>query len=235
VGDIPHIRGKQFVRFPSLVGICFFPGNKMLFTDSYLNKIFVYNPDKKEIRTLNDSIILDQPTGIAYSEINHEIWVVETRAHYISVLDDKGRRKRTIGKRGVEPGEFNYPTSIWIDKTGKAYVIDALNFRVQIFSKDGDLISFFGENGDGGGNLARPKGIATDSYGNIYIVDALFNTVQIFDISGNFLHAFGSQGKDQGEFWMPSGIYVDDSNYIYVADSYNSRVQVFQFQNGDLK
>jgi DNA-binding beta-propeller fold protein YncE len=233
VGDIPHIRGKQFARFPSLVGICFFPGNKILFTDSYLNKIFIYNPDKKEVRILNDSISFEQPTGIAYSEINHEIWVVETKAHAISVLNDKGHRKKIIGRRGEAPGEFNYPTSIWIDKSGKAYVVDALNFRIQIFNKDGELIAIFGKNGDGGGNLARPKGIATDSYGHIYIVDALFNAVQIFDISGNFLYAFGSQGQDKGEFWMPSGIYIDDNDYIYIADSYNSKVQVFQFQNGD--
>lgn len=235
VGDIPHVRGRQFLRFPSLVGFCSLPGDKMLFTDSYLNKIFAYDPGKKEIRILNDSTAFDQPTGIAYSGVNHEIWVVETKLHSISVLDEEGRRKKTIGKRGTGPGEFNYPTSIWIDKSGNAYVVDALNFRVQIFDKEGKLISVFGKNGDGGGNFARPKGIATDSYGNIYIADALFNAVQVFDLSGNFLYTFGSQGQDKGEFWMPCGIYIDDEDFIYIADSYNSKVQVFQFINEDQK
>jgi hypothetical protein len=229
VGDIPHIKGKQFIRFPSLVGFCFYSGNKMLFTDSYLNKIFVYTPDKKEIKPLNDTLTFDQPTGVAYSEVNHEIWVVETASHSISVLNDKGQRKKIIGKRGVEPGEFNFPTSIWIDKTGNAFVVDALNFRVQVFNKEGELISVFGKNGDGGGNFARPKGIATDSDGNIYVADALFNAVQVFDISGCFLYTFGLQGRDKGEFWMPSGIFIDDNNNIFVADCYNSRVQIFKF------
>ena len=228
VGDIPHIRNKRFSRFPSLVGFCFYEVNKMLFTDSYLNKIFVYNPEEKEITSLNDSLILSQPTGIAYSEVTHEIWVVETAAHSIAVLNEKGKLKKRIGRRGVEPGEFNYPTSIWIDKSGQIYVVDALNFRVQVFNKEGNLISLFGKNGDGSGNFARPKGIATDSFGNIYVADALYNAVQIFDLSGNFLYSFGTRGQDKGEFWMPSGIFIDSMNYIYVADCYNSKVQVFQ-------
>jgi DNA-binding beta-propeller fold protein YncE len=235
VGDMTHVRKKQFTRFPSLVGFCFFPGNKMLFTDSYLNKIFVYTPDKKEITEIYDSLAFIQPTGIAYSELNHEIWLVETGAHSVLILDEKGQRKKRVGKRGEEPGEFNYPTSIWIDKSGKVYIVDALNFRIQVFNKDGELISVFGKNGDGGGNFARPKGIATDSYGNIYVVDALFNAVQIFDISGKFLYSFGTQGQGNGEFWMPSGIFIDDKNYIYVADCYNSRVQIFQFNNGGIR
>ena len=231
VGDIPHIRNKKFNHFPSLVGLCFFGRDRMLLTDSYLNRIFVYNPGEKEISPLNDTLTLNQPTGVAYSSATHEIWVVETKDHSVSVLSDEGIRKKHLGKRGNEPGEFNYPTSIWIDKTGNAYIVDALNFRIQVFNKDGELISVFGKNGDGGGNLARPKGVATDSFGHIYIVDALFNAVQIFDISGKFLYSFGTMGQGKGEFWMPSGIFVDERDFIYVADCYNSRVQIFRLIN----
>ncbi|MEI6901229.1 MAG: 6-bladed beta-propeller [Bacteroidota bacterium] len=231
VGEIPHFRHKPSETLPSLVGFCLFPQDKLLFTDSYLNKVFVYNIGKKSILPLNDSLRLNQCTGIAYSELTHEIWVVETAAHSISILTDKGTWKKRIGKRGVNPGEFNFPTSIWIDKLGRAYIVDALNFRIQVFDKEGELISVFGRHGDGGGDFARPKGIATDSNGNIYIVDALFNVVQVFDIAGKFLYTFGSQGHGKGEFWMPSGLFIDDQNFIYVADSYNSRVQIFQFTN----
>ena len=228
VGDIPHIRNKQFNHFPSLVGFCFFSGNKMLFTDSYMNKILVFNPEEKEITFLNDSLTLGQPTGVAYSEVTHEIWVVETSTHSVSVLSDKGVRKKRIGSRGVGPGEFNFPTSIWIDHSGKVYIVDALNFRVQVFTKDGEFISVFGENGDGGGNFARPKGIATDSHGNIYIADALFHVIQVFDLEGKYLYNIGRQGHMAGEFWMPSGIFIDHDDNIFVADTYNSRIQIFQ-------
>lgn len=226
-----HIIKKKNIDFTSLVGICAFRKNEFLFTDSYLNKILIYNEENKDCTFLNDSLVLSQPTGIAYSSLTNEIWVVETNEHRISILNEKGELIRRIGKRGTESGEFNYPTYIWIDNSGNVYIIDSMNFRVQVFDKDGKVLSVFGKLGDGSGSMARPKGIATDSYGNIYIVDALFNVVQIFDINGNFLYKFGSQGQGEGQFWMPSGIYIDSENNIYIADSYNSRIQVFQLTN----
>lgn len=230
---IPKILKKKKLNFPSLVSLCSFSNNEILFTDSRLSQIYVLNEDQEKLEVLNKELILNQPTGIAYSSISKEIWVVETGVHRISILNELGERIRTIGKRGARPGEFNYPTDIWIDKEGKAYVIDAMNFRIQIFDVDGKLISMFGEAGDATGYFARPKGIATDSFGNIYISDALFHTVQIFDFSGNYLYNFGEQGRDKGQFWMPSGIFIDDNNFIYVADSYNSRVQLFQLNRGE--
>jgi DNA-binding beta-propeller fold protein YncE len=227
VGDITQFKKGNYINFPSLVGITELPGDSILFTDSFLNKIFVISPDSKEVKSLNDSLKLEQPTGIAYSPVTEKIWVVETKAHRISILDKSGQLKKQFGERGNSPGQFNYPTSIWIDNSGKAYVIDALNFRIQIFSDNGDLIKIFGEIGDATGYFARPRGIAIDSHGNIYISDALFNAVQIFDMSGNFLYSFGKQGRENGEFWMPAGIYIDHDDNIYVADTYNSRVQVF--------
>jgi DNA-binding beta-propeller fold protein YncE len=228
VGEMTHIRNKKLETLPSLVSSCLLPGNKILFTDSKLNKVFVLIPGSKEYKILNDSLILDQPTGIAYSAVNKEIWVVETKAHRISVLNEEGILIKQIGSRGSSPGEFNFPTYIWIDKSGTVFVVDAMNFRIQIFSENGELLSVFGEIGDSSGYLSRPKGIATDSYGHIYVADALFHVVQVFDNRGKFLYVFGSQGQEKEQFWMPTGIFIDHSNYIYIADSYNSRIQVYQ-------
>lgn len=227
-GKIPHFIERGNNVFPSLVSICSFHTNEFLVTDSYLNKIFLINPEKKKCTILNDSLKLNKPTGIAFSPVNNEIWVIETGAHRIVVLNDKGEIIKEIGHRGVGKVEFNFPTHICIDKKGNVYVVDAMNFRIQVFNKEGELISVFGSNGDATGFFASPKGIATDSYGHIYVADALFHAVQVFDINGNFLYTFGSQGQSEGQFWMPSGIYIDDSDKIYVADSYNSRIQMFQ-------
>ena len=223
---------KKENYFTSLVGVCALPGGEILFSDSRLNKVFLIGADKKKLAPLNDTIQFQQPTGVAYSAATDEIWVVETGAHRIAVLSRQGALVKTIGTRGNENGQFNYPTSIWIDRSGDAFVVDAMNFRVEIFNKDGAFVSSFGEAGDATGSLARPKGIATDTYGNIYVVDALFNVVQVFDRAGNLLYNFGKQGREKGEFWMPSGIFIDEKNYIYIADNYNSRVQIFQLING---
>jgi DNA-binding beta-propeller fold protein YncE len=219
----------------SLVGICYGPNSSILFTDSHARTIYSLTAEKKNLRILNDTLKLEQPTGIAYSMVNKEIWVVETKAHRIAVLNEKGELLRRLGKRGNGPGEFNYPTHIWIDKKGLIYITDAMNFRIQVLNAGGEVVSIFGEAGDASGYLASPKGIATDSFGNIYVVDALFHVVQVFDIKGKLLYKFGNQGHGNGEFWMPSGIYIDNQDNIYVADSYNSRVQVFQLIFTDIK
>lgn len=223
------------IIFKSLVSICKFKENSFLFTDSYENQIYYFNLNEDSIQPLNENLKLNQPTGIAYNSETDEIWVVETLNHQISILDSNGKRKNTIGGRGIEIGEFNFPTYIWIDENGMVYVIDSMNFRLQILNANGDVVNVFGEAGDASGFFARPKGVATDSFGHIYIVDALYNTIQIFDNEGNFLYYFGTKGSARGEFWLPTGIYIDSDNFIYIADSYNSRIQIFKLVADDKK
>ncbi len=225
---IPKLLKKKEAYFSSLVSACLLPNKELLFTDSRDNKIYSLSEDQKTLRLFNDSLVLSQPTGIAYSSLKNEIWVVETAKHQISILNDKGERIKTIGQRGMGEGEFNFPTSIWIDKKGMVYIVDAINYRIQIFDDAGNFVSMFGENGNGTGFLARPKGVATDRHGHIYVVDALFHGVQIFDAQGNYLYQFGKQGRETSEFWMPSGIFIDATDHIYIADSYNNRIQIFE-------
>jgi len=227
VGDIPHQIMKSGFDLNSIVGVCSESNNEFLFTDSRAEKIYRYSAAGKRLQVVNETLVLEQPTGIAFSPSTKEIWVVETKAHRVSVLNERGELVRSVGKRGTAIGEFNFPTHIWIDKKGNVYINDSMNFRIQVMNLKGEIISVFGEAGDASGYFARPKGIATDSHGNIYVVDGLFNTVQVFDIKGTFLYKFGSQGHGEGEFWMPNGIFIDDQDHIYVADTYNSRVQIF--------
>lgn len=222
-GEIEQEKG-----YPSPIGICIGKEGEILFTDSKLEKAFRRLKNENEYHVLNDTIDLVRPTGIAFSKKDNRIWIVETGAHRISVFNNDAQLIKRIGKRGIAPGEFNFPTYLWIDDSECVYVVDTMNYRVQILNSEGEVISMFGQAGDATGYFARPKGIATDSFGHIYVVDGLFHTVQIFDRTGKFLNNFGSQGRSEGEFWMPGGIFIDKKNKIYIADSYNSRIQVFQ-------
>ncbi len=230
-GELVKIKLDDEQLLTSLIGFCEIPKRGLVISDSRLNKVFILENGSKKLMTLGDSIDWQQPTGLAYSVVNNEIWVLETKLHRISIINTNGELLKVFGKRGEGPGEFNYPTHIWIDAKGFAYVVDAMNFRVQIFNSKGEFVSMFGEAGDGTGYFARPKGIATDSHGNIYVVDGLFHNVQIFNRKGQLLYYFGSQGREEGQLWMPNGIYIDKDDYIFVADTYNSRVQIFKLIN----
>ncbi|MCF8222564.1 MAG: 6-bladed beta-propeller [Bacteroidales bacterium] len=218
---------KKGNTMPSMVSLCNIEG-KILFTDSYDERIYQLSKNGKTLSPFAKDLDFKRPTGIAYSKVSNQIWVLETSAHRIRILDKNGNHIKFLGSRGTGNREFNFPTHIWIDKNGRVYIVDSMNFRVQIYNHNGNFISCFGNAGNASGDMARPKGIATDSFGNIYVADALFHAVQIFDEKGNFLYSFGAQGRGQGQFWLPNGIYVDDNDYIYVSDNYNNRIQIFK-------
>ena len=228
---VPYIY-KKIGRLPYLIDICQVSGNQMIFSESSDNAVYLLSPEKKEIAAFNKDTLLSQPTGVAFSKINNEVWVVETKKHRVAIFDMEGKFLRAIGARGMAPGEFNFPTYIWIDSSGIVYIVDSMNFRVQILDKEGEFMSMFGKAGNVSGYFSRPKGIAVDSKGHIYVVDGLFHNVQIFDKEGNFLYYFGKQGREDGNFWMPSGIHIDEKDFIYIADSYNFRIQVFKLNYG---
>ena len=197
-------------------------------TDSGTGLVQRYNLNDKTLRPLNQ-VKLERPTGIAFNRNNKLLYVTDTGAHQVVILDLSGRERFRIGARGEAPGQFNYPTDLFIDNQGRLYVTDVLNSRIQIFSAAGAHLKSFGQAGNKAGRFAKPKGVAVDSEGHIYVCDALLDSVQIFDDMGRLLLDFGRTGADAGEFWMPSGIHIDGKNYIYVADAYNRRVQVFKY------
>ncbi len=172
---------------------------------------------------------LERPAGIACRRPEGTIYVADAGNHALYVFSHEGQFIRKIGTRGIDAGQFNFPTHLHIDEAGQLYVSDTLNYRVQVLGPDDRFVKVFGDQGDRPGNFAHPCGVATDHAGNIYVIDRQFENVQIFDPQGRILMAFGEEGSDPGQFWLPAGICVDVHDRIYVADSYNKRVQVFEF------
>jgi DNA-binding beta-propeller fold protein YncE len=221
--------GRQFV---SPVGLAQGNAGEVYVSDSALAAVFVIRPGAKEAEPLSLGVRLGQPTGIAFDAVNGRLFVVDTSAHRVNVFSRGGAFESSIGRRGTEDGEFNYPTLLWRTKEGRLYVTDSLNFRIQSFDQSGQFLAKFGGLGDGTGDLPRQKGVATDHYGHIYVVDSLFHAIQIFDRDGRFLLSLGGMGQERGEFWLPTGLFIGADDKIYVADSYNQRVQVLRYIGG---
>jgi len=200
---------------------------KIYVVDSELRQVSVFDLDGKHIFSFGSNH-LKRPSGIAYSPAKDIIFIADAASHTIYLFDKKGELLGTMGKRGTEPGEFNYPTHLCVDNNGLLYVSDTLNYRIQIFDADGKFIRMFGQHGDRPGYFAHPCGIAVDMQGHIFVTDRQFENVQIFDSNGQILLAFGQEGSGYGQFWLPAGIFIDRKNRIYVADSFNKRVQVFE-------
>lgn len=174
--------------------------------------------------------LFERPTGIALNRQNNELLVLDTRQGAVFRFDRVSlAAKGRFGEPGSGPGQLNRPTDLVVNGAGEILVCDALNFRVQVFTAEGQFVRAFGGPGDGPGSFSRPRSLAVDSDNNIYVLDSLFDNVQLFDPQGRLLLDFGGHGGERGRFWMPSAIHIDRNDRIYVADTYNKRVQLFQY------
>lgn len=222
-------------RLTKPVGIAVDGKGTVFVADATMKRVFGYAAGGTMVLPIGHDGEMENPSGLAVDRARNRLYVADAGKHQVVVYDTTdGRLLQTIGKRGPEPGEFNFPTNVTVGPDGSLYVADTLNFRIQRFNPDGTFAFTFGELGDAPGQLNRPKGVAVDSEGHIYVVDSSFNNFQIFDAEGHLLLDVGRGGQEAGEFALPAGLFIDEQDRIYVADQGNSRVQVFQYltQNG---
>lgn len=177
--------------------------------------------------------LFKRPTGLALDRERAELYVVDTAAHDIKVLDAaSGALKRVLGRRGEAQGEFNYPTHLAL-ADGELYVTDTMNARIQVLdAASGQARRSFGTRGLYVGNLVRPKGIALDSERNVYVIESYYDHLLVYDRDGRFLMGIGGVGADTGKFYLPAGVWTDHLNRVFVADMFNGRVVLFQHLGG---
>ena len=227
---VTFIGDRQPAKLAKPTGIAIAPTGTIFVADATHNRIFGYSPAGDLVIAIGRDGELESPAGMAVDADRQLLYVADAKKHQVlcySTAD--GAAVRTIGRRGSEPGEFNFPTNVSVDKEGRLYVTDTLNFRIQIFDPDGAPLGAFGTLGDTPGSLNRPKGIGVDDEGHVYVADTSFNNFQIFDREGQLLLYVGSVGSGPGEFFLPAGLFIDKRNRVYVVDQGNARVQVFQY------
>jgi sugar lactone lactonase YvrE len=226
---LSHGEGEHALRAPQ--GVAVDRQDNIYVTDSEAGKIFVFGADGKFRRVIGGlkggEGFFKRPTGIAVDSDGQRIYVSDTWRNQVFVLDMQGTVLRTIGKLGHGTGEFNFPTELRL-LGQELVVVDAMNFRIQVFDRSGAFRYGFGRAGRSLSDMYRPKGLGIDSEGHFYVGDAFHNLVQVFDREGNLLYYFG-KGAGVGDFELPAGLSVDGSGRILVVDSYHRRIQVFHY------
>lgn len=219
--------GEQPLLSP--VGLALGPEGSVYVCDSEAVAIHrLAATDGALIETLTLPAELARPVALHWDPHGGELFVVDVSAHDVKVLAPDGALRRTIGRRGEGPGEFNYPCDVAPDGD-LLWLADTGNSRVQALRRDGTFHSTFGRTGDSPGDMAMPKSLALDRDGHLYVLDSRFENVQIFDRSGQLLLFFGGEGSGPGEFWLPGDVFVDTHDRIWICDAYNRRVQVFAY------
>ncbi len=158
---------------------------------------------------------LYRPTEVAVDSSGN-LYVVDTFKHRVLIYDKRGNFIGKFGKKGKNPGEFEFPSAITTDAEGRIYVLSNKQNRVQIFNRQKKLVWII--------DIKSPLA-ATVKAGKLYITTD--RGVMVGDLKGNLLFSFGIKGRGKGQFNRPTGIAVDDKGNIYVADSMNYRLSAY--------
>lgn len=184
------------------------------------------------------------PSGIAFNKTNNTVYVVDknkfghvqtlkfnTTDHvslpwYIPVLSFRG----VFGRRGRSAiGKFLCPWGIACDSTGKVYVADTGNHRIQVFTAEMQFLHVFAVVGGGSAGPAMQSlqmfveggmdenyhiGVAVDHRERVYVCES--GHVSVFTSKGEFVK---SVGKTNGRFTNPRGLSVSSAGVIFVCDS----------------
>jgi DNA-binding beta-propeller fold protein YncE len=174
----------------------------------------VFDENRKYINSFGESENF-KPIDVYVQD--QKIWVSNLEGHQIHVYSNDSNYKllKTFPEvNESDPKSLLSPTNITVSGN-KVYVCDFGDFKIKIYSQEGEFIESVGTHGQGLGQFGRPKGIAVDRDSNLYVVDAGFENTQIFNKEGKLLMFFGGNYKGPGDMWLPAKVSIDYENIEY--------------------
>ena len=206
-------------------------------TDVALNQVFKFSPAGKLLLTLGergvagaDGTHFDRPTDVAVLSDGTFLVSDGYRNTRVAKFSADGRFLKQWGTPGKAPGQFDTPHALAIDRSGRVYVADRENDRVQVFDGEGGFLAQWRS-----ARIGRPYGLATLPGDRMAIVDGGEQPksgpdrsgLVIVDRQGNVEQRIGRFGNYDGQFWVAHDVAADDAGTIYVVDIAGQRVQKF--------
>jgi sugar lactone lactonase YvrE len=146
------------------------------------HQVFKFSPDGKVLFSLGRAGVagdppeaLTEPNDVVIAP-NGDIFVAEGHSGQnanaapgtvarVSKFSKDGTFIRSWGKLGSAPGEFKTPHGLAFDSSGRLFVADRGNVRLQIFDQNGQFIADWKQFG-------RPSGLYIDGNDTLYVVDS---------------------------------------------------------------
>jgi len=149
--------------------------------------------------------------GVAVNSTTHEVYVsdYEDFQHPPSHPDVYRIIKKTgnggylgeWGSTGSGDGQFSFPSALAVDPSGRVYVADTGNNRIQMFQIQRFQVS-----------IPCPAGTVLIKFGVCFVTK------------------WGSFGSGNGQFNLPHDVTIGPLGRVYVADTGNNRIQEFYWK-----
>ena len=158
-----------------------------------------------------------KPYGIAMHQ--GRIYVCDTGAHAVEVIDLARRSLGYVAPRGVMP--FSTPVNCAVDGDGRLYVADPDRGEVVILSDSGTYA----------GKLSLDKGRPGDVFASsdrLWVADLASGTIRVYDKASHlFLFSFpNAQPGAPDALAAPANIHVT-ADRVYVSDALRARVNIY--------
>jgi DNA-binding beta-propeller fold protein YncE len=135
------------------------------------------------------------------------------------------------GESGSEtrPGYMNNVHGVAVDiETGRVFVNDRDNHRIQIFDENGNYLSEWSID-------MRPSSLHFVQIGDdgaLVTFDRNTHKLLKYDLEGNLLYSWGTVGTFPGTLWGVHGLATDQEGNLYVAEVDSGRFQKFRPRQG---
>ena len=215
-GKLLNTWGQDFFKVPHSIWIS--PDDLVYMTDCQLHIVTVHTLAGELIATLGTPGEAGEPG----EPFNSPTWVV--RGHdgdlyvtdgygqnYVHRFSADGELLNTWGGTGTEPGQFDIPHCVRVDRYGRVLVVDRTNERVQVFDAEGEFL-------DQWTGFTAANDLFIDGDDVVYLAEAP-RRISIADLEGKVITQWGEEGSAPGQMVdHPHGIWVDSRGDIYMCE-----------------
>ena len=206
--------------------------------DDHMHAIYKFSNDGKTlVQTIGtpevpgaDGTHFNRPTFMAWASDGSFYVADGYNGTRVAKFDKDGKFLLAFGMAGdnsgeeKRPGYMNNVHGVAVDvETGRVFVNDRDNHRVQIFDANGQYQSEFGIK-------SRPSSIHLIQIGqdrNIVAFDQGTQKMLKYDLEGRLIYAWGTAADLPGSLWGVHGIATDQEGNLYTAEVNAGRFQKF--------
>ena len=209
------------------------PEKNIWVVDDYRHSVFKFSNDgQRLLQTIGEPNVpgtddshFYRPTFMAWlpdgtffvadGYTNTRVMKFDKDGNFLMTWGERGTATGRGGTRETRPGYFNNVHGVAVDpETGRVFVNDRSNGRVQVFDENGNYLDewSFG---------SRPPSdihmFIIPSDRNLWAADRGTSKILKYNLDGEFQYSWGAWGDFPGAFWGVHGMAVDQEGNVYTA------------------